>query len=861
MKGIDIQKTFLSTIVLPAANIFCILLVLNILSDDLWILDLGFLHLLAIFLLLGVTIMNIPFIQTIRTLTQKNLARASFLLGSIVLISAFLFLLFTATQVLWLASVPLLLTGITIIKRAFQQTRQELPVLTVASFGSALFFLLTQTIPFLWFGFQQTSLFISHAVGLLTGTPLLLGPSTSGLWIISTILIFLSSSYILGTRHTRKGAIRFIGSMSIIVLIWLIYLGSLSVLSFSTKTDTVYFHPILLIFCLIPAFFYFLRTDYKEQVPTFISLRRSAKKLLSNGSLWAVLFIFLSATLLTTTLQLDNHSSEKQKIVFYGQHMLGTWDVPAYGKYGRDAVGMFGLLPVYLNASGYLTEIIVDNTTAFLNATQPIEKNITRSLNFTDYVTVIQSDHITGELLHDATIFVVINLNTSFSPDEKIVIWEFVQHGGSLLVLGDHTNVGGIQTSLNDLLTPMGISYRFDAALPLDDKDKWLTCYELPSNEMTLLTNRDQLQISVGASLNITATSFPIIIGKYALSDVGNHSAADMAYLGDYTYNKGEQLGDLVLAAGSYYGNGRTLVFGDTSTFQNAALPLSQPFIQKIMSWLTNNPTQITKTIQLGVSLLLLLGALLAIVFMKHPPIFFTILPVTLCVALLLTTVMNPLLISEKMLTGNLAVIDTSHTERFSLDPFTDNSVSGLTVNLQRNNYLPIFLREFSPPQIFASKLALFIAPTQPFASDEVNILKQYMNQGGFVILATGYEDKGASLPLIKELDLDISQAPLGPVPYVEGNTTEYQNEPRFVDSWPIQYAPSKGVSYYNFTWGDTTYDLVVLVRQGHGGLVLVSDSQFLLDKNLESIYDYWPGNILFIKYLLNELTNLETTP
>jgi len=862
MKGNDISRGFLSTTVFSATNVFCLLLALNILSNNFGIFDPLFLRLLAVFLLLGITLLNLPLTRTAQAFQKKNPARIPVLIGSILLISAYLILLFTSTQILWLSSIPLLLAGITMIRTSIQRTRQELPLLTVASFGYALFFLLVQTIPFLWDGFQQTSLFISHAIGLLTGTPLLLGPSTSGLWIITIILLFLSSSYIVSPQHHKKETLRFLGSIGGVLLTWLVYLAVLSVVSFTTKTDTINFHPLLFMVCLIPTYLYLSRYRYKEPAPALPLSTYKATHLLKNGTLWAVLFIFLSATLLTSTVLPENRSTGNQKIVFYAQHMLGTWDVPQYGKYGRDAVGMFGLLPVYLNASGYTIEIIVDNTTAFLNATQPVEKNITGTLNLTDYVTVIESDHITRELLRDTTVFVVTNLNTSFTPDEQTVIWGFVRGGGSLLVLGDHTNVGGIQTPLNELLTPVDISFRFDAALPLDDTFKWLTCYELPTNEITTpLTSLDQLQISVGGSLNITATSFPVIIGKYALSDTGNHSAAEMAYLGDYIYNKGEQLGDLILAAGSYYGDGKVLVFGDTSSFQNSALPLSFPFIQRIFTWLTSTKTATIRTMQLGVSLVLLFGATLALVFMKRTPLPFTVFPIALCVALLLTATINPVFAPEKILTRNLVLIDTSHTERFSLEPFTDSSVSGLVVNLQRNSYLPLFLRGFSPGQISASKLLFFIAPTQAFTPAEITILRQYMEHGGFIILATGYEEKEAALPLLKELTVDVAPTPLGPVPYVEGNTTMYQNEPRFVDAWPIHYEKTQVTSYYNFTWGDTIFDLVILVKQGRGGLVLISDSQFLLDKNIESIYDYWPGNILFLKYLLTALDTQEEAP
>jgi hypothetical protein len=150
--------------------------------------------------------------------------------------------------------------------------------------------------------------------------------------------------------------------------------------------------------------------------------------------------------------------------------------------------------------------------------------------------------------------------------------------------------------------------------------------------------------------------------------------------------------------------------------------------------------------------------------------------------------------------------------------------------------------------------MIIFNAPTAVFTPEEVRFLQSYMTQGGIVLLATGYEDKEASLPLLKPFGMDIEPTPLGPVPYVEENLSLYQNEPRFVDSWPVTFPANQTTSYYNFTWNDLTFHLVVFLQHGAGGLLVIGDSQYLLDKNLESIYDYWPGNILFVKYLLDEL-------
>ncbi|GAG59267.1 unnamed protein product, partial [marine sediment metagenome] len=170
--------------------------------------------------------------------------------------------------------------------------------------------------------------------------------------------------------------------------------------------------------------------------------------------------------------------------------------------------------------------------------------------------------------------------------------------------------------------------------------------------------------------------------------------------------------------------------------------------------------------------------------------------------------------------------------------------------------------REYSTEKINGGKILILNAPTQTFTSDEITSMKQFMSDGGFVVLATGYTDKSASQHLLNNFELDLEGIPLGPVPYAEDASGDYENETRFVDSWPIIYNENTGISYYsfNFTWSEdvvTDYHLMVFVRYGSGGLLLISDSQYLLDKNIESIYDYWPGNILMLKHILDEFKEM----
>jgi hypothetical protein len=842
-------------------NVICILLVFNLLSDNFGFILSSVFHLITIYLLLGVILLNLPLQYTIRNLMEKNPHQRQLILGILLCISGFVLLIITTTQLLWICSIPILVSGLDLCLQAIDRKRIELHLLAVASFGYGLVFLILQTIPFSWYIYQQSSLIISNAIGMITRIPFLLGPTASGLNILLVFLTVLISIFLITSKKTSKEILWFNLSLGSLFFIWFFYLILLNVLSY-TSNDAENLHPLFFLLCLIPIFSVLLRYRTKETPPGItIPNKRQLKHYLKNGGVWAAGLLFLSTIILTVFVNAGAPPVDTQKVLFYGDHMVGTWDIPEYGKYGKDAVGMFGLWPIYLTTLGYKTEILVENKTQFLSMMQTPNQNITLYMNLTDYTTVTEIQNITSADLNRASIFVVANLNVSFTKHEQAIIWEFIHKGGSLLVIGDHTNVGGIQNPLNELLAPVGIRFRFDAALPFDEKFKWLTCTHLLYHPITFpITSLDELQYGIGASLDISSSSFPIIIGTSALSDEGNQSNGDIAFLGDYEYNKGEQLGDVILVAGAYYGQGKVLVFGDTSSFQNPALPFSYQFVQSSFTWLSSRQTGTTITIQIGISMILLVGAILVYYVFKDRTISFALFPVLLCISLLLTASINPALINTENndLTGNIVSIDASHNERFTIDSFTETSLNGLNLNLQRNNLLPILLREFSQRKIMASDILIFNAPTKAFTPEEVTVLQSYMTTGGVVILATGYDDKDASLPLLKAFDVDIGSTPLGPVPYVESNLSLYQNEPRFVDSWPVMFKENQTISYYNFTWGNLTFHLVVFIKHGDGGLLVISDSQYLLDKNIESIYDYWPGNILFLKYLLDELRTTE---
>ena len=847
------SKTKYIPFFLRILNFILILFVFHIISFHFYFLSVPLVRLTTIVLLLTIFMINIK--KPLTSVYTKSFLRTYTLIGvglSLVIFSLFI-LLISTNPIIWVASIPVYLIGLRFLQNNHERSSLDLTIITAASLFYTLFYLMVQTVPFLWFFFQQSSLQLSNGIGTIIGQSSRIGPTVSGLWVVLTTLIMLFTLIVLDLRENRIRTRKIFLSILLTTCIWFFYI--LLIEYFLTDAQQ-YIDILLVLFILINVvpLLYYLK-DINLHMWGDIQLKQSSKTFFIKLKTFAGI-VLLCIALVSLTISLppvDNQ--QNKKILFSAENMLGTWDVPEYGKYGRDAAGMFGLLPIYLSSFGYQTYLHVTNTTRFVGSLKPVLENVTRTMNLTDYAQVIESPAITSEMLSEIDVFVVINRNTTFSALEHKTIWEFVENGGSLLVLGDHTDVGGIQDPLNSLLQPVGIQYGFDSALPLDSRLQWSSSIHLFYHPLTsTITTVDELQISVGASLSISETSFPVIVGRYAFADQGERDNKEMAYLGDYQYSPGEQLGDVVLVAGHLYGEGKVLVFGDTSTFQNTAVPMSYTFIYRVFDWLADGQgNQNTLLMNIGHLVLFLVAFILLI------PSALKILRLSwfvalVCVVVLVSTSVAPLMLRSFSAHGNIVSIDASHVEYFTVAGFTDESLSGFMINLQRNGFLPIITKSFSEELILKSNLLIFNQPTKRFSDSEISLLQTYMDEGGIIFVSSNHALQEAIEPLFSVFSITILNVPLGPVPepYVE-SINEYEYEPRVVDAWPIDYPQALGSSYYNFTWNSVGYPLMVFFPHGAGGMLVIGDNQYLFDKNIESIYDYWPGNIIFLKNLLDE--------
>jgi hypothetical protein len=502
---------------------------------------------------------------------------------------------------------------------------------------------------------------------------------------------------------------------------------------------------------------------------------------------------------------------------------------------------------------------------------------IVDSLNSTDNRSLNNS-------LKGANIFVLMNLKKAFPSEDQQLIQEFVRDGGSLLVFGEHTSMfvsdrdfSSGRDYLNDLLGPTGIRINPDTADYIPDH--WLYAASALPHAVTKDLDFDLATSSVGASLNLSGTARPLIVGRYAFSDRPNQ--AQPGHLGDRIYERGETLGDLVVAACDTYGHGKVLVFGDTSYIFNNELPFRYDLIRNSISWLMGRGFGYAA--YLGWASAVFLLAALVIFAGKHRPRitvqFLTCFAFVAASSLVASGCINGYLINVPAdFESDIAWIDHTHLNQFNLENYRDDGIAGLTLNLFRNGFLPLVQETgkfIADPGKGA--VSIIIAPNEHYSAQEADQYREFVEDGGLLLISAGYKSADSMDLILKSFGLQIGDLPLGSFPWIEQthatmgqsivseeNLRRYWHRPKFMEAYPVladgDYKPIAWMRY-----NGNTYNLIILKEVGKGQVILIGDSRFLLNENLEQLswgagketrkqYQLqWFGNIELLRRILTE--------
>ncbi|MFH1314381.1 MAG: hypothetical protein ABIJ00_14285 [Candidatus Eisenbacteria bacterium] len=457
----------------------------------------------------------------------------------------------------------------------------------------------------------------------------------------------------------------------------------------------------------------------------------------------------------------------RPSFALYSRGML-DWRLPDNEKLGLVSSGMFGLFR------------------------ESLERRVRETGG-----EVILIDSLGGHDLSRVGVITFINPTTSLTDGEVSALGDFVTSGGGLLVLGDHTDIGGSRDPLNTLLSFTGIRFNFDSAVPL--RKHWHGCLKTRAHETTRgAHDAVMLQTAVGASLEIEEPAFPLVVGRYGFSDAGDYSNAGMgAHMGNGRHEATERVGDLVLVAGQSIGKGRVVTFGDTSPFQNVALFLSRNLVEETIAWLAGGEQRIGPGV------------------------------------------------SEAPYGGfdyDKAVIDFSLRPEARLELFSATSLGGLANCLARAGVS-------AAPSLTSNEWTrnaayLFIVnPTRNPSHRETSWLLDYTSDGGNLIICQGYRSPGHCPGLLSDLGFSVEPVPLG--------GGDAGSRVRHKDAWWVSYGGEADTSVLATTLG---YPTIVKMEMGLGTVTVIGDGKLFLDESLESEFKGTPENTRFVLDLVGNL-------
>lgn len=450
---------------------------------------------------------------------------------------------------------------------------------------------------------------------------------------------------------------------------------------------------------------------------------------------------------------------------------------------------------------------------------------------------------ITSELLSRHDVLLVMNATKEYTPEEREAIWSFVRGGGGLLVLGDHTNILGTGAALQTLLAPVGIRVSFDSAIPAVERWTWYGCLRRhPHPVLRGVEDETDVKVSVGASLALSGDAFPLLSGRDAFSDAGDSTNARGAYLGNMGPDPGERWGDLFLAAEAPYGRGKVIVFGDTSTFQRTAVTHSRELVLRILRYLGTPGHATLPFVVRAAGAMLLLGA--GVAFLAAGPGAGSVacLGAVATLALLGMTRLGAAALPEPH-TERVAWVDLGHGNRVDVHSGRDDGIGGLCDHLARHGMLPLAMKHFDAKALRGSRAFVTVAPAFPFSRGEREALVRYVNDGGLLLIGTGYEESHGAATLLADFGFSIGSTPLG-----AAHESRTRIEGTFVmmhESWPVESKSPEDVSVLAEAWD---YPLVSLRRVGRGSVLVIGDSRFLGDSMLETPERAIEANIEFLR-------------
>jgi len=363
------------------------------------------------------------------------------------------------------------------------------------------------------------------------------------------------------------------------------------------------------------------------------------------------------------------------------------------------------------------------------------------------YYTVERNEDktLTSSLLSNYDILILKCPTNLYSNQEIEDIVQFVEDGGGLYLIGDHTNVFGMNFYLNLVSENFGITFLTDSTYEIGTG--MTSNYEPdPLFPHPVVQNMEEFGFLTSCTLTAPINSESVIIGNRLLGEPGTYATEN--FFRESRESLDIEYGLLLQVAAVKHGEGRVLAFTDSTCFSNFCMFMDgyKDFNLGVIEYLNRENTySYLNNIFTATAIISLIIALYIMKNEKKANILF----ILLLVGILAFSCATPIFTSINSSNYQFPSASSDYTnicfeQEHSNTKIKHNPNTGFTsennlygtffVWVQRVGYFPSLEKRLTDAMDNGDAVVI-INPIKSFADEEIEKITGYVKQGGEILL------------------------------------------------------------------------------------------------------------------------------
>lgn len=200
---------------------------------------------------------------------------------------------------------------------------------------------------------------------------------------------------------------------------------------------------------------------------------------------------------------------------------------------------------------------------------------------------ILPDQALDAAALADCDVLIIKTPTSRYTLAEVEAVVQFVQQGGSLLLIGDHTNVFNMSTYLNDMTRHFGFTFRSDLLFRVGSP--YRQSYQPPTFSHPVLQRVPPMFFAVSCSIDPGWS-----MGQAVIRNVGLYNLPPAYEESNYhpqaEYRTYMQYGAWCQLWSTTFGEGRVLAFADSTLFSNFCVyqPGKSELFLGMLEWLNH---------------------------------------------------------------------------------------------------------------------------------------------------------------------------------------------------------------------------------------------------------------------------------